>query len=82
MEMDLVAQTIQTLGFPVACVIGMAWFVMYQAKNDRADKEKLYTELAENRTINKEFINTLQAVTNKIDNIQDDVNEIKSKIDK
>lgn len=82
MEMDLVAQTIQTLGFPVACVIGMAWFVMYQAKNDRADKEKLYTELAENRTINKEFINTLQAVTSKVENIQDDVNEIKSKLDK
>lgn len=44
--MDVWTQLISSLGFPIACCIGMAWYVNKKDKEARADREE------SNKTIN------------------------------
>lgn len=89
------AQVIADVGFPVVCVIGLAWFAWYMV--NRADqinaenmekvqarcKERediLYTELRECREVNSRAIETIARYAEKLDVIQHDVNEIKTDV--
>lgn len=77
-------ELIPTLGFPIVCVIGLSVFVWYMfnhimdtnkenmqqiQESCRIREEKLYTEIAENREINKRAIETIAEYSVKIDQI-------------
>lgn len=64
-----ITQIINSLGFPIACVVGLALFVKQmfaqmektreiERINDKEDKEKLYNIIGETTAINKELLNT------------------------
>lgn len=82
--MEQFIELITNLGFPVACVIALGYFVYRIYLNSTADskarEEKLYNEIAENRKINAEAIKTIALYAEKLDTIQRDVNEIKQDI--
>lgn len=77
--MDIVSIILE-LGFPIACVIALALFVHQLYKDSVKREEDLKVELAESRAVNAKAIDTLATYANRLDNIQHDVEEIKSDI--
>lgn len=79
-----IVELIPTVGFPIACVIGMAAFIFYVYKrmevNTKEREDILYKEIKENREINKKAIDTIAHYAEKLDVIQNDVNDIKTDI--
>ena len=95
MDISAITGIISNLGFPVACVIGLAWFAWYMVKHTdetsvknmeqvqnscKEREEKLYEENKENREVNAKAIETIAHYAEKLDTIQEDVKEIKSDI--
>ena len=95
MDAGMLTELITSLGFPVVCVIGLAWFAYYMVKTNTERSEnllksiqeqnqrredKLYTEIAECREINGKAIETIAISAEKLDAIQQDVHEIKTDI--
>lgn len=93
--MEAVVTLISTVGFPIACAIGMGWFI-YQiflkttAQNEKnmervqarckEREEKLYSEIEKNRQINEKAIETIAQYAGRLETIQNDINEIKTDI--
>ena len=90
-----VIEILSNFGFPVACVVALGWFAFYMVKktNETAEKNMvkvqerckerediLYKEIKENREINAKAINTIAHYAEKLDDIQDDIKEIKTDI--
>lgn len=69
--MNDVINIISTLGFPAACVIGLAWFVKYQTDTNNKQLEQMRKEQMEQSKITTEAItnNTLalQKLIDKLD---------------
>ena len=95
MEWAVIGQFIGTVGFPIFCAIGMAWFIykIYQnttkqnketidAVQERCKEreDKLYSELEKNREINRKAIDTIAHYAEKLDVIQKDISDIKTDI--
>lgn len=95
--MDITAITglITNVGFPITCVIALAWFAYYMVKktseqnasnmeklqNRCIEREKiLYAEIKENREVNAKAIATIAQYAEKLDVIQQDVKEIKNDV--
>ena len=90
-----IIEILSNFSFPVACVIALGWFAVYMVKrtNQAAEtnmakvqercKERediLYKEIKENREINAKAIDTIAHYAEKLDDIQDDIKEIKTDI--
>lgn len=84
MEFGVVVELISTVGFPIALVLLLGWFIIKiyndTTKNAKEREEKLYIEIAENRKINEKAIETIALYADKLDTIQEDVAEIKKDI--
>ena len=95
MDLSIIMEIITGVGFPIACVIGLGWFVykIYtdttQENADNMEKvqarckereEKLYQEIKENREVNAQAIATIAHYAEKLDVIQQDIHDIKSDI--
>ena len=89
MEVAELTTLITTVGFPIVCAIGMAFFI-YRCffSITAANKERearLYKiindvrgELAKSIEINASFIKTLEIMDNNIKELSDDIDEIKT----
>lgn len=78
--MDIMVDIISTVGFPIACTIGLGLFIL-RIYNDTTEREdKLYSELANCRAVNEKAIDTIAHYAEKLDIIQSDINEIKTDI--
>lgn len=73
-------ELIPTLGFPIVCVIGLAFFIyqIYKKSEDREDK--LTARLEEAQKINADAITTIGKYADSITNIKNDIKEIKQEI--
>lgn len=95
MELKTIETILTNYGFPVLCVIGLAWFALYMVKASNATaaanmeavqkrckerEEKLYEEIKQNREINAKAIETIAHYAEKLDGIQEDVHEMKRDI--
>ena len=95
MDLNTVGAFIGTIGFPIACAIGMAWFIykiyVNTTKQNKENmeqvqarckerEEKLYKEIEKNREINNKAIDTIAHYAEKLDIIQKDIGEIKNDI--
>lgn len=102
MDLKSIETIITNYGFPVLCVIGLAWFALYMVKQAHAAnaqqqaraaadmeqvqkrckerEDKLYEEIKQNREINAKAIETIAHYAEKLDNIQEDVRDIKTDI--
>lgn len=77
MDVTIWTELIGTLGFPIALVLAMGFFIWTIYKQSVAREEKLMQELAENRAINKQAIETLALYNERLTNIESDVRDIK-----
>ena len=88
-----IADLVPSLGFPIICVLGLGWFI-YKIYNDttkqnndnmaavqarcKEREERLYEQLEKQNEINGRFAQIIAQYEVKLDNIQTDINEIKS----
>lgn len=92
--MDLV-EIISNFGFPIACVLGMGWFIykIYtdttKANAENMEKvqarcqereDKLYVQLEKQNEINGSFAAIIAQYDVKLEEIREDVSEIKSDV--
>jgi hypothetical protein len=68
-NMDVV-EIITNVGFPIACVIGLGWFVLKLYKDSVAREERLME-------VNEKAISTIAKYADRLDGIQADVQTIK-----
>lgn len=95
MDANTITTLITTLGFPIACCLGMGYFIFHIYKNTTqenkenmaavqarclAREEKLFEEIKENRAVNAKAIETIAHYADRLETIQNDVSEIKSDI--
>ena len=95
MDANTISQLITSLGFPIVCVIALGYFSFYMVKKSNeqnaynmeklqerctARENKLYEEIKENRAVNAKAIETIAHYAEKLDSIQNDVDEIKTDI--
>lgn len=93
--METLISAIPTLGFPIVCVLAMGAFIFYIYKNTTQENKenmeqvqarclerenKLYEEIKANREVNASAIATIAHYAEKLDNIQEDIKEIKTDI--
>ena len=77
MELSAIVEIIGTLGFPIAMVIALGFFV-YKLWQQSVEREnKLLTEITENRIINEKFATIIAQYEIKLDEIKADVRDIK-----
>lgn len=95
MDVAAITEIISNVGFPIACVVGMGWFIyqIFQKTTDESAKnmekvqarckereDKLYEEIEKNREVNSKAIDTIAHYAEKLDTIQNDISEIKTDI--
>jgi hypothetical protein len=90
-----IADLIPSLGFPIICALGLAWFI-YKIYTDttkqnidnmaavqercKEREEKLYQQIEKAQEVNSQAIATITLYVEKLDVIQEDVKEIKEAI--
>lgn len=95
MDVTLIMELVTGVGFPIACVIGLGWFV-YKIYTDttkenqenmekvqarcKEREEKLFEEIKLNREVNAKAIETISHYAEKLDTIQQDIGDIKTDI--
>ncbi len=97
MDITLLEALISNHGFPIACCIGLGWFLykVFQKTTDESAKnmekvqercavreEKLYEEIAKSREVNAKAVETIAHYADKIDIIQADISDIKTDLTK
>lgn len=78
--MDIWVELISQLGFPIALVIAMAFFIWTIYKQSVVREEKLNEQLAKNQEVIKEAVETLAVYNQRLGNIESDVKTIKENI--
>lgn len=68
--MEVAVDVIKNLGFPVACVIGLCWFVLKLYKDSVKREDRLME-------VNEKAISTIAKYADRLDEIQTDVQIIK-----
>lgn len=78
--METFVALISNVGFPIACVVAMGWFIykIYQKSLDR--ENELREEIKENRKINGKFAEIINRYSLELGEIKSDVKEIKEDI--
>ena len=77
MNVELISEAIATLGFPIALVIAMGWFIFKLWKQSAEREAKLYEELAACREVNQQAVETLALYAERLSVIESDVKDIK-----
>lgn len=76
------AELIQSFGFPVACVIGLGFYLkqltQQQREDAKEDKERLYTNLEKLNQSNTEVVTTNRML---VEHMQGDIKNIETKVD-
>lgn len=95
MDMQALTTFVSNVGFPIACAIGMAWFIYQVFKKTTEEsarniekmqerckerEDKLYKEIEINRDINNKAIETIAKYAERLDTIQSDISDIKTDI--
>lgn len=80
MDATMALEIISTVGFPIACVIALAYFVWKIYKRSEAREDALMLEIGKTREVNAQAIETIAHYAEKLDTIQEDVREIKADV--
>lgn len=80
MEIEVFTNLITTLGFPIAVCILLFWYVWQVYKKSEKREDELRAEIKENQEANREIVKVLATYAEKLNVIQDDVEQIKHDI--
>lgn len=84
MDISVFVELITNLGFPIAIVIALGFFV-FKIYSDstaagKAREDKLYEEIGKNQAINEKALSTLALYAERLGVIEEDIKEIKNDI--
>lgn len=80
MDINIIMEIITTLGFPIACVLALGFFV-YKIYNQSVKREeKLMEEIALNREVNAKAISTITLYAERLTHIETDISSIKADV--
>ena len=84
MEMDAMTQLISSVGFPIFCVLALGFFV-YRAfnmimENNKERESKLYDTITDVRAQLKASAETNASFVKVLENMSDDIEDIKEKL--
>lgn len=80
MELGIIIELIGSVGFPIAAVLAMAWFIYRIYKQSEAREQTLMDEIKENREINAKAIETISLYAERLTHIETNVAEIKDDV--
>lgn len=80
METASVLEIISNLGFPIACVVFLGFFVWTIYKQSVNREDRLMNEIAENRAVNEKAIDTIAKYAERLSHIEDSITEIKTDV--
>lgn len=80
MTIEVITGLITNLGFPVAIVIALGFFVWTIYKQSVVREEKLLTEIAENRLVNEKAIETIAQYAERLTHIEGSIERIESDV--
>ena len=77
MDMGTMVELIASLGFPIACVLALGFFVYKLWQQSVKREEKLIEEITENRVVNAKFAEIIAEYKTTLGEIKTDVKDIK-----
>ena len=82
--MENMTTIISTLGFPIACVLAMGYFIyvafkMFMAKSDKRE-DRLYELIADNQATNEKLLATNAGFVDVLDKYNADLSGIKADV--
>lgn len=77
MELGVIVELISTVGFPIALVIALGFFIWTIYKQSVVREEKLMAEITENRLINQKFAEIIGQYEITLGDIKTDIRDIK-----
>lgn len=77
MEMATITELITSLGFPIAMVIALGYFVFQLWKQSVKREETLLSEITENRLVNQQFAEIIGKYEITLGEIKTDIKDIK-----
>lgn len=80
MDIATITSLIGTLGFPIALVIVLCWFIWRIYKSSEVREQELRQELKENRETNAKFADIISKCSVEITEIKTDIKDIKEDI--
>ena len=80
MDLGILMELITTLGFPIACVIAMGFFIWKIYKQSVEREARLMLEIQENRKVNEKAIETISLYAERMGHIESNLEEIKTDI--
>ena len=80
MDLTAITELITNLGFPIAIVIALGYFVWTIYKQSVVREEKLMAEITENRLVNEKAIETIAKYAERLTHIEDNIAEIKNDV--
>lgn len=80
MDVAAITTLISTLGFPIAAVIALAFFVFRIYRKSEEREALLMEEIQKTREVNAQAIETIAHYAEKLDTIQNDIKDIKTDI--
>lgn len=80
MEVATVTELITTVGFPIALVIVMGWFIFKIYNQSVTRENKLMAEIEENRKVNEKAIETIALYAERLTHIETSITEIKTDV--
>jgi chromosome segregation ATPase len=80
MEIGVIVELISTLGFPVALVIAMGFFIFRLWKQSVEREKALMAEITENRIVNAKAIETITLYAERLGHIETDLTDIKNDV--
>lgn len=75
--MEAIIEVISTVGFPIACVLALGFFIWKIYNQSVAREATLLQEIKESRAINAKFAELIAGYEVKLDEIRTDVKDIK-----
>lgn len=80
MDLTMLMELITAVGFPIAAVIALCWFIWRIYRKSEEREEALRQELKENRETNAKFAEIISKYSVEISDIKTDIRDIKQDI--
>ena len=80
MEIATIVELISTLGFPIALVIAMGWFIWTIYKKSEQREDALRSQIIESQKVNAEAIHTITLYAERLTVIENDIKDVKQDV--
>lgn len=80
MDLTMIVELITNLGFPIAIVIALGFFVWTIYKQSVVREEKLMAEITENRLVNEKAIETIAQYAERLTHIEGSIERIETDV--